>query len=58
MIRGENLNPLTKLNKELVDKMQKGYSPKKANNLMKNFHKAGGTRKILLAGEENEEAIL
>lgn len=49
---------MTKLNKELVDKMHKGYSPKKANSLMKNFHKAGGTRKILLAGEENEEAIL
>ncbi len=38
--------------------MYKGYSPKKAHKLMKDFKKKGATQKILLAGEENEEAIL
>lgn len=31
------MNPLTELNKKLVGKMQKGYSPKKAKTLMKGF---------------------
>jgi hypothetical protein len=38
--------------------MYKGYSPKKAHKLMKGFHSKGATGKILLAGEENEEALL
>lgn len=38
--------------------MYKGHSPKKAHQLIKDFNKKGGTQKILLAGEENEDAIL
>ena len=42
-LRGDALDPLSELNKQLVDNMYKGYSPKKAHKLMKDFHKKGAT---------------
>lgn len=57
-LRGNSIDPLASLNKKLVGKMYQGFAPDKAHKLMKSFKKKGATQKILLAGEENEEAIL
>ena len=45
------MNPLTELNKELVNKMHKGYSPKKAKSLVKGFKDKDALKKLKLEGE-------
>ena len=53
-----NLNEIAGLNKKLVDKMYKGYSPKKAGGLIKDFRKGKGTQNLIREDEKNKENLL
>ena len=57
-LRGDTLNPLTDLNRKLVKKMHKGYSPKKAKTLMRGFKDNDAAKWLVLEGEWNEDAIM
>lgn len=46
------------MNRELVNKMHKGYAPKKAKSLIKGFKEWDALKHLKLEGEWNEDAIL